>query len=135
MSKSRASETPGGLSAARRLRTNLDYIRELPEPPATFVAADIGYDDRETRKKLLAEGVLKIVGRSGQKEGPTEYRQNEYRVARWAADRIAEMVDGRDSFCPCGHGGFCNRGDYFVCGFEGCDERFERSELETGGST
>jgi hypothetical protein len=135
MSKSRSAERPGGLSAARRLRTNLDYIHELPDPPATFVAADIEYNDRETRKKLLAEGVLEVVSRSRQKEGSTEYRQNEYRVVRWAADRVAEMVGNRDTFCPCGHGGFCNRGEYFVCGFEGCDERFERDELDTGGST
>ena len=127
---SRAQNGSGDLSAAQKLRSHLDYLAELPHPPETFFATDEPLENDATRRTLQESGIIRIVNRLTQYEGETEYCRNEYQVAEWAARRVEEIRRNRDTFCPCGHGGFRNCGDHFECGFEGCDREFDRDELE-----
>jgi hypothetical protein len=132
MSSSKQAQ-PGSASGTLRVKSNLDYLLSLPEPPATFFIADVPVDDRSTFKALYHSDVIERVERHQQHEGSSSYIRNEYRIADWAVDTIDKLTAERETICPCGHGGLSNRGDHFVCGFEGCDERFERAELEVDG--
>jgi len=51
-----------------------------------------------------------------------------FRPRMWG--RIETALEERDEWCPCGHGGFQNHGDYYTCSYDGCDQQFARDELE-----
>lgn len=129
MSLNQTSETPGGHKCnVQTIQQHADFLATLPEPPERFIHRDIhdGYTSELHRLRRLP-----VIEYAGKEE--TEHKGSKrwtYRLAPWAADALEEILDNRDTICPCGHSGIQNHGGHYECSFEACDAKFARKELE-----
>jgi len=127
---SKAGSRRGTPAATRKIRINADLLSVLPDPPETFYAADVPGDNRGTIESLYRVGAVEKVGWDSYDEDDRWNDRREYRLRRWANEVVEETIENRDAVCPCGHGGMRNRGDYYECAYEPCDQEFDRDELE-----
>jgi len=115
------------------IRTHADLIYELPD--GRFEAADVD-DVTETQiQALRRKQVLdRVADRHVGKERECSYRVGVFEVDSDAEQLAAEVVEGRDAICPCGHAGIQNCGDHYECLFDGCDETYARDQLKVSNA-
>jgi len=110
-----------------------DLLADLPDPPETFLIHDVPPAERGTFKSLRETPVIQTITPEQRDDGDEttcDLGCNVYRVTPDTAADAAEIRAERHEWCPCGHSGFKNKGEYFVCGYEPCDRQFSRAELE-----
>jgi hypothetical protein len=117
------------------IRKHLDLLATMPDPPATFYAADIGDDQGAALKRLTRKGIVEQVEfeRYDAEETRTEGTKHRwtYRLDEAAAARRDELLAQRETPCPCGHGGIRNLGNgVYACSFDGCNEQFRREAID-----
>lgn len=112
--------------AQNYLRANYERVKHIPEPGQEYRRAELHEDLEPLVDKLVSYGVMYAVDRRGPaNRTPVVIYQTDER-----AYRVIDDYHKGGIIMPCGHRGMKNRGDYFTCGFEECDEHFTRAEAE-----
>jgi len=127
MSSTGAAGPVTDASARERIVRNVDELSLLPRHPETFESVDVPKATFDLVRALLATDAIDVVRETDRRGDPT---WQAYRLSAAASDLIDERLATRDTICPCGHAGVSNRGDHYACGFDLCDRRFERDDLE-----
>jgi len=133
MSYSRTSvNSPFGRSAdINRLKSNIDWLHELPDPPETFRRSDIPEGHRPDFDALLKTPAIEHDHQvlMNEESHPESYYLWEYTLHPWVVETVEDWKENRDAICPCGHSGLRNKGSYYECCFDGCPEKYSRDEL------
>mgnify|MGYP000046420652 CR=1 FL=1 len=123
-------------SAYGPLKSRADAWIQTTEPPETFISADVPDCAYGRFRKLIETGAVQKVEKVSHEVYDPDYECEgssliwTYRWNTRAWEVIEETVETRFSPCPCNHGGFQNHGDYYTCSYDGCDQRFDRDQLE-----
>lgn len=117
------------------LKAMADAWIQTEEPPETFRMADVPECARDKFRGLMDGPCIEKVDYVLRKDAfddveDTTSRIHIYRWRREAWAVITQQVETQYSPCPCDHSGFQNHGDYFTCSYAGCDERYDRDDLE-----
>lgn len=118
------------------LRQHADAWSQLPAPPETFLWQDVPEGFRDTFRALSRTAAVDKVERVTRSEaidgvGPGDTKRiYRYRWQKRAWETITQQIETQYSPCPCGHAGVQNHGDHYTCSFEGCEQQFDRDELE-----
>lgn len=119
------------LSTSQLVRDNADLLVSLPAPDEWWFYEDVDLPHSKFQQ-FNAKGLIEHYGTQ---KAPSSNSRDQRHRWRWVVDeavyeRAQEMVDRRDALLPCGHAGLCNVAEGFVCGFEFCDQIFERAEVQ-----
>lgn len=110
------------------VRRNADWLA-LVLQVQPFIEADVPDEMVGQFRALRRTNAIEIVG-SEPSPDHTAHSRDRYALSADAQALVLATLDQRDPICPCGHAGFQNVGDGFVCQFELCDRQFARDELE-----
>jgi hypothetical protein len=102
------------------MRKRLDWLQTVPD--GEFLIRDL-HDDFPVNC-MQSIGAIEITGQSG------STRRHTWQLSQAARGVIERYGDDRNTLCPCGHGGLVNHGEYYTCGFELCDRRFAREDIQ-----
>jgi len=114
---------PGVLDHPRLLAAHADLLVDIGGVDGSFQWSDVQGNDAALRKFRRSSMVHVEHVENGRRD------KERYTLKEPAREYLEQHLETRTTFCPCGHGGIVNRGDYYVCGFDGCDERFAREEV------
>jgi len=125
-------EPQGSIGAVAQgiVTRNVDELAVVPDYPETFGGDEIpkfALDIVRSLRDTNAVRMLEAANRSGE-----EVTWSVYQLHPDASERIQSVLDNRDSICPCGHAGVQNHGGYYTCTFQGCEQQFDRDQLEVG---
>lgn len=125
--------SPASSSTAEMMSKNVDELACLPRHPGTFRATDVPDSFRGKFRNLTNTALVEVVREEPCRGENDSKTRSVYRFTEWADQKLQSFLENRDTTCPCGHSGILNRGDYYECGFEPCDQEFAREELEVSG--
>lgn len=132
MNRAVSTKCPFGKGSYQKIEGNVDWLTTLPEPPATFIRADVPDCALAAFDTLAATPMIEYAEKEQTSYGGSSTRWR-YQLAEWTAQTVSEIQDNRDTICSCGHSGISNCGSHYECGYDGCDERFSRADLEVDG--
>jgi hypothetical protein len=113
------------------VESHADELKQLPRDEA-FTAAEVPVTNARLKRWQHA-AVVETVERVPDSEGNTSPGRWTYQLTDPAKSKLDDLLETRDTICPCGHSGVRNEGDHYQCLFDDCDRRFERSELASDG--
>ncbi|MBX0325753.1 hypothetical protein EGH21_22305 [Halomicroarcula sp. F13] len=118
-------------SGVQILRKHLDLWAELADSPDdTWRDLDVPDHGNDVFRSL--QQYTSIISRERVEDDAGEpYHVFQYTEAAWVY--IEDALENRETYCPCEHGGVQNRGDHYVCSYEGCDDTFDREQIDIGG--
>lgn len=119
-----------------RALTHADFIAEvLPDPSQTFTLDDLP-DDQWVQNAFRALRVTEIVEDEGMVEVEYETKYSDerraYSVNADIRDYVDNVIRNRETLLPCGHPGFENDGGDLRCTFQGCDEVYDKDDVQEG---
>jgi len=123
-------------SAYGPLKSKADAWIQTTEPPETFIMADVPDCVYDRFRQLIETAAVQKVERVERVDIDPDYEcrgSSTIWTYRWntrAWEAIEKAVETQFSPCPCDHAGLQNHGEYYTCSYGGCDERFERDQLE-----
>ena len=116
-----------GDSERQTTRRHADCIvEELPS--GEFVRRDLPDKDwvRDAFRELYEAGSIDVPRTERRGGSPVQV----YKVPRRTVALAEHAIETRDPILPCGHRGLENRSDGLRCQYAGCDEVFEREEVD-----
>jgi hypothetical protein len=117
--------------AVQTIRANIDLLGYLPDPPEKFHAFDLPKSKHGVLRRMDEDGIIEKVGKESYDHLENTHNDRwAYRIEPWVVEKVRDILNHRDSVCPCGHAGVHNCGDHFECTFDLCDQEFDREELE-----
>lgn len=115
-------------TGAEAIRKYVDWINELPgREDGPWRMSDGDVPGSLPVKLLRDRDVIEVLTPPNRPAN----EEAEWQVTSFAAE-VADRAE-RYTPCPCGHAGLSNKGEHFECGFDYCDMRFTREQLEVGG--
>lgn len=122
-SDSKHSNLGCGKRAKAAIRGQADALYDLG-------AVDQSFTWTEVREIGAVRAIKKVKNTQALIETEREDGLLVCRLSANAQDYLRDLLETRETFMPCGHGGVRKTANGYVCLYEGCDRVAERSEVE-----